>query len=271
MTSTAWRSPLSILMGARRNDDSDLELRQDFLRPTPPRTPVAERRSTKSNQPSSAGGIAAYIPFSYFGLNSPAPANQSSIDIEDTPSAHPPLGAFPPPITPSSAGDRSNNIIDDHDNVNQQYTASHPWYNKLALSNSNDENDSDEHDLSEQNEDDFDDTKDTNWYRQKAIIGTTFNFTNSIIGAGAMGLGGAFAASGGLISIICLVSFAYLMKLSLDLIVDLSSSPDIIEKATSLMTTQTPVLTMNHRNSMSLMERKRRLNQHRMVMSTTTE
>jgi len=232
MTSTAWRSPLSILMGARRNDDSDLELRQDFLRPTPPSTPAAERRSTRSNQPSSAGGIAAYIPFSYFGLNSPAPAHQNSIDIEDTPSAHPPLGAFPPPITPSSAGDRSNNVIDDHDNANQQYTASHPWYNKLALSNSN-ENDPDEHDLSEQNEDDFDDTKDTNWYRQKAIIGTTFNFTNSIIGAGAMGLGGAFAASGGLISIICLVSFAYLMKLSLDLIVDLSSSPDIIEKARS--------------------------------------
>jgi amino acid permease len=43
-----------------------------------------------------------------------------------------------------------------------------------------------------------------------------------------MGLGGAFAACGGGISIVCLLSFAYLTKLSLDLIVDLSSCPEII-------------------------------------------
>ena len=232
MSSTAWRSPLSILIGASRNDDSDLELRQDFLRPPPPSTPAAAERHKTSNQPSSAGGIAAYIPFRYFGLNSPAPAHRNSVDMEGTPSAHPPMGAFPPPIAPSSAGGRSNiNSIEDHDNVNQQYTATHPWYNKLSLTASHDENDPDENDLPEQKEDDIDEIKDNNLYRQKAIIGTTFNFTNSIIGAGAMGLGGAFAASGGLISVICLVGFAYLMKLSLDLIVDLSSSPDIIEKA----------------------------------------
>lgn len=232
MPPTAWRSPLSILIGARRNDNSDLELRQDFLRPTPPSTP-AEERHRKSDQPSSAGGIAAYIPFRYFGLTSPAPAHQNRMDMEgSTPSVHPPMGAFPPPITPSSAG--NNNSTEDHDNiVNQQYTASHPWYNKLALTTFNDEKDPDENDLPERNEGDRDETKDNNWYRQKAIIGTTFNFTNSIIGAGAMGLGGAFAASGGLISIICLVGFAYLVKLSLDLIVDLSSCPDIIEKARS--------------------------------------
>ena len=235
MSPTAWRSPLSILIGARRNDVSDLELRQDFLSPQLS-SPTDDRRRRQSNPPTSAGGITAYIPFSYFGLNSPAPAYQSSIDMEDTPSAaQPPLGAFPPPITPSSsAGDRSNMmyIIEDNDNINQQYTASHPWYNKLALSNSHYENCTELNDHSEQNEDDTNATKDNNnWHRRKAIIGTTFNFTNSIIGAGAMGLGGAFAASGGLISIICLVGFAYLTKQSLDLIVDLSSSPDIIEKA----------------------------------------
>jgi amino acid permease len=64
-----------------------------------------------------------------------------------------------------------------------------------------------------------------------AIISTTFNFTNSIIGAGAMGLGGAFAASGGGISIIILVGCAYLTKRSLDLIVDLSSCPLVINLA----------------------------------------
>jgi amino acid permease len=58
---------------------------------------------------------------------------------------------------------------------------------------------------------------------EMAITGTTFNFANSIIGAGAMGLGGAFASSGGLISILALCGFAYLTKLSLDVIVDLSS------------------------------------------------
>ncbi|KAL7495532.1 hypothetical protein ACHAWT_007228 [Skeletonema menzelii] len=232
MSPTAWRSPLSILIGAHRNDDSDLELRQGSTPPPSNITPAAAGRRRKSNQPSSAGGLTAYIPFSYFGLNSPAPALQNNIDMEDTPSAHPPLRAFPPPIS-NSEGDRSNNYIVDHGKSNQQYTASHPWYNKLALPDSNDQNYTDENDLSEQNEDDIDDNKDNNLHRRKAIIGTTFNFTNSIIGAGAMGLGGAFAASGGLISIICLVGFAYLTKLSLDLIVDLSSSPDIIEKARS--------------------------------------
>merc|ERR1711957_805748 len=59
---------------------------------------------------------------------------------------------------------------------------------------------------------------------EKAIIGTTLNFTNSIIGAGAMGLGGAFAASGGGISVIMLIGFAYLTKKSLDL----SSCPSVI-------------------------------------------
>ncbi|KAL7432566.1 hypothetical protein ACHAXM_005960 [Skeletonema potamos] len=207
-------------MGARRNDDSDLELRQDFLRPTPPSTPPAKSRSR-----SSTGGFNLYIPFSYFGLNSPGPEASPS-----TQTAHPPKGAFPPAITPSSEGDNVN-VAENHEHVDHhQYTSSHPWYNKLALTDSNDVHNPDENDLPAQNKE-IDEIIDTKWDRQKAIIGTTFNFTNSIIGAGAMGLGGAFAASGGLISIICLLGFAYLTKLSLDLIVDLSSSPDIIDKA----------------------------------------
>jgi sodium-coupled neutral amino acid transporter 11 len=51
-----------------------------------------------------------------------------------------------------------------------------------------------------------------------------FNFTNSIVGAGAIGLGGAFAASGGLFSLVCIVFFAYLAKLSLDMVVNLSET-----------------------------------------------
>lgn len=53
-------------------------------------------------------------------------------------------------------------------------------------------------------------------------MGTGFNFTNSIVGAGAIGLGGAFAASGGLFSITCIIFFAYLAKVSLDMVVNLS-------------------------------------------------
>lgn len=55
-----------------------------------------------------------------------------------------------------------------------------------------------------------------------SIGGVIFNFTNSIIGAGAIGLGGALAASGGIISIVCLLSFAFLTKVSLDMVIDLS-------------------------------------------------
>lgn len=50
----------------------------------------------------------------------------------------------------------------------------------------------------------------------------TFNFTNCIIGAGAIGLGGAFAQSGGIISVLALILCAYLTKQSLDLVIRLS-------------------------------------------------
>lgn len=54
------------------------------------------------------------------------------------------------------------------------------------------------------------------------VAGATFNFTNSIVGAGAIGLGGAIAASGGIVSIVCIVFFAVLTKLSLDMLIELS-------------------------------------------------
>jgi amino acid permease len=49
-----------------------------------------------------------------------------------------------------------------------------------------------------------------------------FNFTNAIAGAGALGLGGAFAASGGIVSIVSIMLFAYVTKVSLDLLIRLS-------------------------------------------------
>lgn len=58
-----------------------------------------------------------------------------------------------------------------------------------------------------------------------------FNFTNSIVGAGCIGLGGAIALSGGLISIALVVFFAILTKLSLDLLIRLS-----IQQSSTTMT-----------------------------------
>jgi hypothetical protein len=46
-----------------------------------------------------------------------------------------------------------------------------------------------------------------------SVAGATFNFTNAIVGAGAIGLGGAVAVSGGLISIFLILFFGLLTKL----------------------------------------------------------
>jgi amino acid permease len=54
------------------------------------------------------------------------------------------------------------------------------------------------------------------------VGGVVFNFTNSIIGAGAIGLGGAIAQSGGLVSLASILLFALLTKISLDLVIQLS-------------------------------------------------
>jgi len=58
------------------------------------------------------------------------------------------------------------------------------------------------------------------------VAGATFNFTNSIIGAGAIGLGGAIAVSGGVVSVLCIVFFGIFTKLSLDLLIELTVSTD---------------------------------------------
>jgi amino acid permease len=55
-----------------------------------------------------------------------------------------------------------------------------------------------------------------------SLAGAIFNFSNSIVGAGAIGLGGAIAISGGAISIALILFFGLLTKLSLDLIIRLS-------------------------------------------------
>lgn len=55
-----------------------------------------------------------------------------------------------------------------------------------------------------------------------SVGGAIFNFSNCIIGAGAIGLGGAFALSGGLVSVASILFFGVLTKLSLDLVVTMS-------------------------------------------------
>ena len=52
-------------------------------------------------------------------------------------------------------------------------------------------------------------------------IGAAFNLTSSTVGAGCIGLGGAIANSGGLVSIAAILTFAVLSKYSFDLVVSL--------------------------------------------------
>jgi amino acid permease len=58
------------------------------------------------------------------------------------------------------------------------------------------------------------------------VAGATFNFTNSVVGAGAIGLGGAIAVSGGAVSIACIIFFGILTKLSLDMLIELTVKTD---------------------------------------------
>ena len=55
-----------------------------------------------------------------------------------------------------------------------------------------------------------------------SVASAIFNFTNALIGAGCLGLASAMAQSGGLLSVVTLLAFAWLFKLSLDLLIDLS-------------------------------------------------
>lgn len=68
-----------------------------------------------------------------------------------------------------------------------------------------------------------DNSKDeTNQSQGSSVQGAALNFTNSIVGAGCIGLGSAMARSGGLISIVTIATFAILTKLSFDLVILLS-------------------------------------------------
>lgn len=60
-----------------------------------------------------------------------------------------------------------------------------------------------------------------------------FNFTNSIVGAGCIGLGGAIAVSGGFISIGLVLFFGLLTKLSLDMLIRLSLEQALVTDATT--------------------------------------
>ncbi len=238
-SATEWRSPLSILMGARRNDDIDLELREDYFQPRAlpvPAAATAEAIDTETqpsptrNPPPASYSFTSYIPFRYFGLKSPAPPSSQNTSL------HPPRGAFPPPIISDSSMDVHDEaefppeLVQDHP---RQFSAYNP---NITHSSSHHDVDCD-HYTNRANNTNNDRCNTTasvlSWREQKAIIQTTLNFANSIIGPSLVGIGGAFAASGGGVSILMLIGFAPLTKLSFDLVVDLSSCPSVIERAVS--------------------------------------
>jgi len=55
-----------------------------------------------------------------------------------------------------------------------------------------------------------------------SVVGAAMNLFNSTVGAGVIGLGGAIAGSGGLVSIAMLLVFACLAKLSFDMVISLA-------------------------------------------------
>ena len=233
-------------MGARRNDDADIQLRDDHLLPSRevPSSPMATHEVSPSpavEKATKSGGVATYFPFGFIYYSTKNDKKNSgnrngNEQVGDAP-VGPPVGAFPPPIGENGNTDEIRREVNDLN----EYVASHPWYHQSTLVEEEDGGICDEAPgMSNNNGGRFpsqntnhspgkNDSNSSQWQDQKDILSTTFNFTNAIIGAGAMGLGGAFAASGGGISIICLLGFAYLTKLSLDLIVDLSSSPEIVK------------------------------------------
>jgi len=58
--------------------------------------------------------------------------------------------------------------------------------------------------------------------RGSSVLGATFNFVNSTVGAGCIGYGAAIAGSGGLLSLLTVIFFVILAKLSLDLVIKLA-------------------------------------------------
>jgi len=63
--------------------------------------------------------------------------------------------------------------------------------------------------------------------RMGSVLGASLNLTNSIIGAGCIGYGGAIAQSGGLASILTVAIFAVLTKRSLDICISLAVETDV--------------------------------------------
>ena len=232
---STWRSPLSILMGARRHDDADLELRRPPSSAPPTSSAAVAATATATEAAEERPGLfSSYSPFRYFRrtASSPSPDGADAGDGHGAP-ALPPMGAFPPPIADPSAEHIDDGRDGDCDaDENHRQDIAHPWFHHLELADTNHE-DGVVH--PPDGPPDFDATRSApkrtrlTWEERKAILNTTFNFANSIIGAGAMGVGGAFAASGGGISVLLLLGFAYLTKLSLDLVVQLSSCPSVIQ------------------------------------------
>lgn len=256
---TEWRSPLSILMGARRNDDIDLELREDEdyfrLRSFPEAVAAAaaaEEITAQDMEPSpsrspapTSSGITSYIPFRYFGLKSPAPPSSLNTPLP------PPRGAFPPVISESSV-DLHERLIDGSDEAefpDERVLHLQEDDRQFITRNNSNFNHSSSHNsegayrtnrpsfqpgfANDTINDHCTKTTGVAWTDQRAILQTTFNFTNSIIGTCIMGLGGAFAASCGGVSILMLVGFALLTKASLDLVVDLSCCSSVMERTRS--------------------------------------
>mmetsp|Transcript_26763 Transcript_26763/g.37737 ORF Transcript_26763/g.37737 Transcript_26763/m.37737 type:complete len:481 (-) Transcript_26763:15-1457(-) len=69
---------------------------------------------------------------------------------------------------------------------------------------------------------DVDDTIVVQDVNGSSVIGAIFNFSNGIVGAGAIGLAGAIAQSGGLVSVISILFFGVFAKASFDLVITLA-------------------------------------------------
>lgn len=58
--------------------------------------------------------------------------------------------------------------------------------------------------------------------RGSSIFGASLNFSNSIVGARVVGIGGAIENSGGIVSLVSVLGFGVLTKLSFDIVIDLA-------------------------------------------------
>eukprot|EP00934_Nitzschia_sp_Nitz4_P005083 Nitzschia sp. Nitz4//scaffold112_size70979//3509//4952//NITZ4_005890-RA/size70979-augustus-gene-0.90-mRNA-1//-1//CDS//3329533229//5073//frame0 len=93
-------------------------------------------------------------------------------------------------------------------------------------------------DIQDKHDDEAREIHGSNW------IGASFNLTSSIVGAGCIGLGGAIAHSGGLVSIIAIAVFAVLSKYSFDLVVNLAEETSTYEGLGALTYGRTGELTV---------------------------